>query len=189
MTHLETRQTAVRPHQGGMTLLVGLIMLLLLTVIGTIGFRNTTLSERMTGNSVDRAVSFQSAESAGREALTVIETGLFSATATTGHYATPTIMAQGGTTNFWTQGDGATVTPSAATCTTSTTPFSWTSCSAPVAAKYTNNAVTATYVIELLSTVPSGPSNTISTYRVTSRSTGGTGNADVVIQTIYSRSP
>ena len=146
MTHFKTRQTAVRPRQGGMTLLVGLILLLLLTVIGTIGFRNTTLSERMTGNSVDRAVSFQSAESAGREALTVIETSLFNPTATIGHFATPTIMAQGGTTRFWTQGDGAAVALPAANCAT-TAPFSWTSCSAPVAARYTNNAVTATYVI------------------------------------------
>jgi type IV pilus assembly protein PilX len=186
-THLNEQRTTVRPHQGGMTLLVGLILLLMLTVIGTIGFRNTTMSERMTGNSVDRAVSFQSAESAGREALTVIEASLFNPTTTIGHYATPTIMAQGGTTNFWTQGDGATVALPAANCAT-TTPFSWTSCSAPVAAKYTNNSVTATYVIELLTTVPSA-STTISTYRVTSRSTGGTGNADVVIQTIYSRSP
>ena len=185
-THLKIRHTASRSRQGGITLLVGLILLLLLTVIGTIGFRNTTLSERMTGNSVDRSVSFQSAESAGREALTVIETGMFNTT-TVGHYATPTFMAQGGTTNFWTKGDGAVVALPATNCVT-TTPFSWTSCSASVAAKYTNNAVTATYAIELLTTVPSG-STTISTYRVTSRSTGGTGNADVVIQTIYSRSP
>ena len=181
------RPVRVPSRQRGMTLLVGLILLLLLTVIGTIGFRNTTLSERMTGNSVDRAVSFQSAESAGKEALTVIESSLFSPTATIGHYATPTIMSQGGTTNFWTQGDGAVVTLPAANCAT-TTPFSWVSCSAPIAARYTNNAATATYVIELLTTVPSG-STTISSYRVTSRSTGGTGNADVVIQTIYSRSP
>ena len=169
-----------------MTLLVGLILLLMLTVIGTIGFRNTTLSERMTGNSVDRSVSFQSAESAGREALTVIETGLFNTT-TIGHYGTETVILQGGTTSFWTKGDGAVVALPAANCFT-TTPFSWTSCSAPVAARYTNNAVTATYAIELLTKVGSGATS-ISTYRVTSRSTGGTGNADVVIQTIYSRSP
>lgn len=171
-----------------MTLLVGLILLLMLTVISTIGFRNTTMSERMTGNSVDRNVSFQSAESAGKEALTVIESNAFSPTATVGHFGTTTYLAQGGTTNFWTQGDGATVsTPSAASCYT-VTPFSWKSCAAPVAAKYANNASTATYVIELLTSVPSG-TTTVSTYRVTSRSTGGSGNADVVIQTLYTRSP
>lgn len=184
---LKYRRTAFHSRQSGITLLVGLILLLLLTVIGTIGFRNTTMSERMTGNSVDRNVSFQSAESAGKEALTVIESGSFNPTTTVGHYTTPTFMAQGGTTNFWNQGSGAVVTNPTANCYT-TTPFSWTSCAAPVAAKYANNAATATYVIELLTTVPSG-TTTVSTYRVTSRSTGGSGNADVVLQTIYSRSP
>lgn len=175
-------------RQGGMTLLVGLILLLLLTVIGTIGFRNTTLSERMTGNAVDRNVSFQSAESAGKEGLQVIESNLFNPATTVGHFGTATYLTQGGTSSFWTKGDGATVTsPAAGTC-AAVAPFSWQSCSAPVATKYANNAATATYVIELLTTVPSG-TTTLSTYRVTSRSTGGTGNADVVIQTIYPRTP
>jgi type IV pilus assembly protein PilX len=168
-----------RKHQSGMTLMVGLILLLMLTVISTIGFRNTTLSERMTGNSVDRNVSFQSAESAGKEALQVIESGLFNA-ATLGHYAVP--ISQGGTSTFWTQGDGA---AGVANCATNT-PFSWRSCSANVAARYANNAANAQYVIELLTQVSSG-GQTISTYRVTSRSTGGSGNADVVLQIQYVR--
>ena len=45
-------------RQRGMTLIVGLILLAMLMVITTIGFRNTTLSERMTGNSFDRNTSF-----------------------------------------------------------------------------------------------------------------------------------
>ncbi len=166
-----------------MTLLVGLMLLLLLTVVSTIGFRNTTMSERMTGNSVDRNVAFQSAESAGKEALDVIETGAFNA-ATVGHYAAP--LAQGGTTTYWTQGDGAQAT----TCATDT-PFRWIStapvkCAAQVGTKYANNANNAQYVIERLTQVASGGSTT-STYRVTSRSTGGSGNADVVLQTQYVR--
>lgn len=166
-----------------MTLLVGLMLLLLLTVISTIGFRNTTMSERMTGNSVDRNVAFQSAESAGKEALQVIELGAFSA-ATTGHYDLP--LAQGGTTTYWTQGDGVEAT----TCAVDV-PFRWLSsgtvkCAAAVGTKYANNAKNAQYVIERLTQVASGGSTT-STYRVTSRSTGGSGNADVVLQTLYVR--
>jgi type IV pilus assembly protein PilX len=179
--HLHKNRFRGPQQQRGMTLLVGLVLLVLLTVISTIGFRNTTLSERMTGNTVDRNFSFQSAESAGKEALQVIESNLFSA-ATLGHYAAP--IATGGTTNYWTQGDGATVT-NPANCPT-TTPFSWTSCSAEVGTKYANNANKAQYVIELLTQVPSGPS-TVSTYRVTSRSTGGSGKADVVLQITYVR--
>ena len=159
------------------------MLLLLLTVISTIGFRNTTMSERMTGNSVDRNVAFQSAESAGKEALQVIESGGFNA-ATAGHYDMP--LAQGGTTSYWTQGDG----DEAVTCNVDT-PFRWIStetvkCAAQVGTKYVNNANNAQYVIERLTQVASGGSTT-STYRVTSRSTGGSGNADVVLQTLYVR--
>ncbi len=170
-----------RRQQSGMTLLVGLILLLMLTVIGTIGFRNTTMSERMTGNTVDRNVSFQSAESAGKEALSAIVGGT-AAAVSPGYFATP--FSAGGTTNFWTQGDGATGV-SVANCAT-TTPFSWASCSASVGTKYANNANNAQYVVELLSAVASG-AGILSTYRVTTRSTGGSGNADVVLQIIYQR--
>lgn len=166
--------------QQGMTLIVGLVLLAMLMVISVIGFRNTTLSERMTGNVVDRNVSFQSAESAGKEALEVIEAGGFS-TSTLGHYVTP--FAEGGSSSFWDQGAGATV--SAGAC-AATTPFSWTSCAASVGTKYASNSENAKYVIELVSSVPSG-SSTVSTYRVTSRSTGGSGNAEVVLQVLYLR--
>ncbi len=169
----------IRRKQGGMTLLVGLILLVMLTVISIIGFRNTTLSERMTGNAVDRNVSFQSAESAGKEGIAVIEAGSLSGA---GYYATP--LPNGGNTNYWTQGAG----PASSTCTTEAV-FSLTICAASVATKYANNAQNAQYVIELLSqvTTGTGPVTTVSNYRVTSRSTGGSGQADVVLQSIYSK--
>lgn len=186
MTRLRNLNSAPRSRQSGMTLLVGLILLMMLTVVGTIGFRNTTMSERMTGNTVDRNVSFQSAESAGKEALTAIEAGTAAALAS-GYYATP--IAQGGTTSYWTQGDGTAVGTVAACATTS--PFRWINtaavkCSASVASLYANNASKAQYVIELLTSVSSGGS-TLWTYRVTSRSTGGSGTAEVVLQTNYLR--
>ena len=163
--------------QRGMTLLIGLILLVMLTLISVIGFRNTTLSERMSGNSVDRNVAFQSAESAGKEALQVIEADGFSS-GMSGHYATP--FASGGGTRFWTKDLGTTASCAAATS------FSWTSCAVSVTTKYANNASKAQYVIELLGSVV-GASTTDSTYRITSRSTGGSGNAEVVLQTIYIR--
>lgn len=166
-------------RQRGMTLLVGLILLMMLTVVGTIGFRNTTMTERMTGNTVDRNVSFQSAESAGKEALSLVVVGTASAIPK-GYFALP--IAGGATNDFWTQGDGASGVLAAA-CPT-TLPFSWQSCSAPVTDKYANNANKAQYVIELLKTEIVAP-QTIRTYRITSRSTGGSGNADVVLQTQY----
>lgn len=172
-----------------MTLLVGLILLVMLMVISVIGFRNTTLSERMTGNAVDRNVSFQSAENAGKEALQIIEAGSFSV-ATLGHYgldaATPPrpVLTNGGNTSYWNQGAGAV----SATCAADAV-FSWTSCSASVATKYANNDQNAQYVIELLAqnSSGSGPVTTVTTYRVTSRSTGGSGKAEVVLQSIYAQ--
>lgn len=162
-----------------MTLIVGLVLLVMLMSISMIGFRNTTLSERMTGNVLDRNVSFQSAESAGKEALQVIENGAFS-TATLGHYDPP--FTEGDNGNFWTQGPGAAV--SAGAC-AATTPFSWSSCAASTAGDpYANNSENAKYVIELVSTVV-GPTTTARTYRVTSRSVGGSGSAESVLQVMY----
>ena len=189
------RQPAHRQvrKQRGMTLLVGLVLLLMLTVIGTIGFRNTTMTERMTGNTVDRNVSFQAAESAGREAVTVVEaTGTTALSYGVGVFATP--FSQGATTNFWNQGQGATVSTAPTGCST-TTPFSWKSCAKAVTAKYKINngdadvdiSEKAQYVIEVLGSVPQpAPSTCITTtFRITSRSTGGSGLAEVVLQSVY----
>ena len=167
-------------RQRGMTLIVGLILLAMLMVITTIGFRNITLSERITGNSFDRNISFQSAENAGKEALEVIEGAGFPPANRSddppGYYRDH--FTDGGSTKFWTQGAGVTPTQCA-----TTTPFSWVNCSASVNTKYVNNHQKAQYAIEFLS----GDINAVSTYRVTSRSTGGSGDSEVVLQTIYIR--
>ena len=196
------RYVASAHRQRGVTLLIGLVLLLMLTVIGTIGFRNTTLTERMTGNTVDRSVSFQSAESAGREAITAIEAGTVS-TIGVGYYAfdagtNAPALVRGGTTNFWNQGEGTVVSsPSEISCKTaanlsSTAQFSWKSCAKAVGTKYTvtngNASVPisdfAQYVVEDIGTIVNGSAST-TTYRVTSRSTGGSGVAEVVLQTVY----
>lgn len=181
-----TTSILARRGERGMTLIVGLILLIMLTVIGLVGFRNTTMSERMTGNAVDRNASFQSSENSGKEALQVIETGAFNPGVTTGHYSVP--FTNGGNTAFWTQGDGGAITD----CTASTTTFSWHNCSAAVTSKYVaaNNVQIkdyAQYAIELISKV-NASAPYVYTYRVTTRSTGGSGDAEVVLQTIYTRS-
>jgi type IV pilus assembly protein PilX len=50
--------------QQGIVLIVSLIMLLLLTLIGTTGMQTTSLEEKMAGNMRDRNLAFQAAESA-----------------------------------------------------------------------------------------------------------------------------
>lgn len=53
-------------QQQGAALIVGLIMLLLLTIVGVAGMRETLLQEKMVGNMRDREVALQAAESALR---------------------------------------------------------------------------------------------------------------------------
>ncbi len=54
-------------RQQGVSLLVVLILLLLMTILGLAVLRGTTLEERMTANLYDRSLSFQAAESALRQ--------------------------------------------------------------------------------------------------------------------------
>lgn len=57
-----------RHRQQGSTLVVGLIMLLVITVISLSALQMTSLQERMAGNVVERNIAFQAAEIALRQA-------------------------------------------------------------------------------------------------------------------------
>jgi type IV pilus assembly protein PilX len=61
-------------RQRGAAMVVALVMLLVLTVLGTSTARMTLLEERMTGNTQDRRVAFQAAEAALREGEDLLET-------------------------------------------------------------------------------------------------------------------
>jgi type IV pilus assembly protein PilX len=68
-------------HQSGVVLIVSLIMLLLLTIIGTVGMQTTSLEEKMAGNSRDRNLAFQAAEAALRageaNTATIVPSGYY----------------------------------------------------------------------------------------------------------------
>ena len=49
-------------HQRGIALVVALILLVIATLSGIAGIRNTTLQETMTGNFYDRSLAMQAAE-------------------------------------------------------------------------------------------------------------------------------
>lgn len=53
-------------RQRGMTLVIVLIFLMLLTMLGIGAMSTTTLQEKMAGNMKDQTIAFQSAESAAR---------------------------------------------------------------------------------------------------------------------------
>ena len=65
--------TSTRSRQGGAVLAVSLLLLLVITLIAVSSMQGTVLEEKMAGNSLDRNLAFQSAESAVREAEISIE--------------------------------------------------------------------------------------------------------------------
>lgn len=57
-----------RNRQGGVALVVVLILLLIMTLLGLASLRGTLMEERMSANLFDRSLAFQAAEAALREA-------------------------------------------------------------------------------------------------------------------------
>lgn len=63
------------PHaQRGVSLVIVLILLLIMTLLGLAVLRSTLLEERMAANLTDRSLSFQAAEAALREAEAIAAT-------------------------------------------------------------------------------------------------------------------
>ena len=63
---MQYRKTFVPGTQRGAVLIVALVMLLVLTVLGTASIRDTTMEERMAGNFRDRTAALEAAETALR---------------------------------------------------------------------------------------------------------------------------
>lgn len=172
--------------QNGAALIISLIILLLLTIIGVSGMQTTALEERMAGNMRDKGMAFESAEAALRDAETFMETvftlGAFNADGSDGYY-------DNSIRDIWTavDWDGSNV-------------------------GNTNKAVTAAsaipgvepgkyviqYVADSMESDISGGVNlnnvgqgtgggNTSIFRITARGTGASGNAAVVLQTLYGR--
>jgi Tfp pilus assembly protein PilX len=112
-----------------------------------------------------------------------------------GYFSTP--LALGSETAFWTGGEGAAISATDCPFLAPATTFNWKSCSASVGTIYARNYQAAQYVVEMLSAfddagavislpaLPVTASNYKYNFRVTTRSTGGSGGAEVILQTIY----
>ena len=145
-------------HKEGAVPIISLIMLLLLTIIGVTAIQTTSLEEKMAGNMRDQNLAFQAAESALR----------------VGETETATIAAS----DFYTG---------------STNPLSdinWANASVRA---YKENALyiieppTITYGFGYEAGTPSSSAQTNYWYRITARGTSGTGNAIVILQSIFIR--
>lgn len=74
-------QYKLQELQSGATLLVGLIMVLLISIIGLSAIRGSGLQEQMAGNMRDKQLAFQSSEAALRQAEAAATPGAIGAQA------------------------------------------------------------------------------------------------------------
>lgn len=175
---------ARRTHSSGITLIIVMIFIVSLSLIAAVAMRNVSGGERVVANERDRALSFQGAESAGRESISLIQQiKAGSATIpTTGYYASS--LPQGGNADFWRTTSNLPVDTSVCASADTTKRFDWSNCSATVGNAY-GNSTTPRYVIERLPDVVKSATVTETWYRVTTRASGGSNEADVVLQIVY----
>lgn len=69
MTKRHIKQIAPRDRQQGAVLVISLMILIVLTLIGLTGMQTTTMEERMAGNMRDRFVAFHASELARSDAI------------------------------------------------------------------------------------------------------------------------
>jgi type IV pilus assembly protein PilX len=181
---LKPTDQALRTHSRGITLIIVMIFLVSLSLIGAAAMRNVSGGERVVANERDRALSFQGAESAGRESISLIQQikAGSATTPSTGYYATP--LPQGGNAEFWRTTSSLPVDTSVCASTDTTKRFNWSGCSSTAGNAY-GNINTPRYVIERLPDVVKSATVTETWYRVTTRASGGSNEADVVLQIVY----
>ena len=182
-------------------MVVALLILLVLTVLGVAGMSTTSLEERMAGNSRDREIAFQAAETALREGEAFIGAANFTNLPTdpynpltgdnftancTGGYANGLCApAEAGHDDVWEDSTLA-VWTTAGSHRAATTALTYVK-TAPL------------YIIEYLGpqvkppetavTCAANPSPCPQMFRITARATGGTTNALVMLQSVYKKSP
>jgi type IV pilus assembly protein PilX len=175
--------------QRGITLIMVLIFIVTLSLIAAVAMRGVITGERVVANERDRAIAFQGAESAGRVAIQLISTQN-----TSNFHARP-IFPLGGNIEHWRTTNALTANSCRVDLTQiSTNRYDWTTdwsaaapdCSVKTAETY-GNKDEPRFVIEYTSKVYIPVTNRNECwYRVTSRASGLTGEADVILQVMYS---
>ncbi len=73
---MKASRISLPKRQRGVSLVVALILLLIMTLLGLAALRSTTLQEHMSANMIDRTAQFQAAESALRQAEAQLTAGV-----------------------------------------------------------------------------------------------------------------
>ncbi len=164
-------------YQRGITLIMGLMFLIVLTILGLAAMRGTILEERMAGNARDRDLALQSAEAAIRDAEQALSGASLPHPIVSGTAYTPRI-ADGTHSNYW----------------LATHP--WTTQSILLGWQPQGTDQAPRYVVEELSVTAGGGGagglgigslSDEGVYRVTARGVGSNPNTVVILQSIFER--
>ena len=181
-----------------------LVLMVTLSLLTAIGLRGVITGERAVANERDRALAFQAAESASREAIADIlrvnlpagSTNPAPRPSATDIPYSPTLPL-GGNAEHWRTTSGLTVATDCKDAIqlteAATTRYKWDknrdaanlNCSVEASSTY-GNAVKPRYFIELMPGVAITGTQSECWYRVTSRATGGSQDADVILQVMVS---
>lgn len=168
MKHFQTSQT--QPKQQGATLIVALIFLVVMTLLGIAAAQNSSLEERMAGNTRNRDLAFQAAEAALDHAQQNLFAGENISSLGFGTGSPGLLIYDAATANdanYW----GTTYTWSTATARQPT-------------ATLNQVAAQPLYVVEKMPDVV-----TTQYYRVTARGVGKDSSAVVIVQAVFSYTP
>ncbi len=169
-------------YQNGVVLIVSLVILLVMTILGVTAMQSTVLEEKMAGNFRDRHLAFQAAEATLRNGETwILSLGSAPIPDSSGTNGVVIILATAPSTWSWSSSGAGFATVSG---------MEWTSTT-------TERVITSSprRLIEEVKFVNDGDI-TIGTsqakegnmqYRITARGTGGTDNAIVMAQSVFSR--
>lgn len=167
-----------RASQGGVALIVALILLVVMTLVGLSGLRNVTLEERMTANTFDRSISFQAAEAALKQAEAFVQS----------QSTEPALQPAAGTACNAANGVcGAPVPPETERWLDDASP-PWFNAAT---LNHGGISITPQYMIEFLgngftcSPGEAGSAINCSRYRITARSNAGADRSVVILQSIY----
>lgn len=177
MKEITRKCTAIKAKtdQTGITLVVSLIILILMTVIGVTAMQTTVLEEKMAGNARDLHLAFQASEAALREGEDFLQNaGLPAFDGNNGLYKAAAL----GATPHWHVAS------------------TWSSDARTYSGSLNAVAEQPKYIIEELTPVPApgaslvvgfAPPPTLTFYRVTARGVGGSNTAVVLLQTTFRR--
>ncbi len=179
-----SHKTPALHRQHGASLVIALMFLIVLTILGLVAVRSSILQERMAGNDRDRAIAFEAAEAALRDAEVDILGNLttaspFDVDCTDGLCVPATIATPNWQQVAWDNADSRVYGDESG-----------------AGAYPVDVAQPPRYIIELLPDLPAGAGNSMNAnvrsstsggtaYRITARGWGRRDTTQVMLQSVY----